>query len=83
MGYSYDFEETDQYTQSIDLSTSTDVYGTGVYGTATYAGSGGKVQRRDLTDRGDVIRFKFANSVLDEQFQVDGLGEDVHLETNR
>jgi hypothetical protein len=89
--YSYDFEgdggglaedDSNQYTQTIDLSTSTDVYGTGVYGTATYAGTGGASKRRDLTGRGRVIRFTFANNVLSETFQIDGIGTQAHLETN-
>jgi hypothetical protein len=80
--YSYDFEDEDQYTQTVSLSTGTDVYGTGVYGTATYSGSGGAVIRRDITSRGRTVRFKFANSVIDESFQIDGFGTLVHLETN-
>lgn len=80
--YSYDFEETDQYTQTFSLTASTDLYGTGVYGTATYASSGGRVVRRDLTGRGRVVRFKFANATLDESFRVDGYGAFAHLQTN-
>jgi hypothetical protein len=72
--YSYDFEAGDQYTQTFSTSTSTDVYGVAVYGTATYAASGGQVRRKDLTGRGRVVRYKFANSNLSETFQVDGFG---------
>lgn len=91
-GYSYDFEgiaggiaesDSDQYTQTIDISTSSDVYGTGVYGTATYAGAGGDVTRRDLTGRGRLVRFKFSNNTIGETFQIDGLGVLGHLETNK
>jgi len=82
LSYAYDFEDGDQFTQSFTLATSTDVYGTGVYGTAIYAGSGGAVTRRDLKGRGRVIRFKFANDVLNETYQIDGLGQLAHLETN-
>ena len=80
--YSYDFEYTDQYTQSLALFTGTDVYGTGLYGVAVYAGAGGASVRRDLTGRGRVVRFKFSNNTMDEQFRIDGLGTLAHLETN-
>ncbi len=89
--YSYDFEgdggglaedDSNQYTQNVDLSTSTDQYGVGVYGTAVYAGTGGDVIRRDLIGRGRVIRFTFANNVLGDTFQIDGLGTMAHLESN-
>jgi len=72
--YSYDFEAGDQYTQTFSTSTSTDIYGVAIYGTATYAASGGQVRRKDLTGRGRVVRYKFANSNLSETFQVDGFG---------
>lgn len=81
MAYSYDFEVADQYSQSFSLATSSSVYGTAIYGTDTYAGSGGNVLRRDLTGRGRVIRFKFASSVLDETMQIDGFGLFPHIET--
>ena len=80
--YSYDFEYSDQYTQTIPLFLGTDVYGTAVYGIAVYSGAGGYSVRRDLTSRGRVVRFKFANNTLDEQFRIDGLGTLAHLETN-
>lgn len=80
--YSYDFEEADTYTQSFSLATSSDVYGTGVYGTARYSGTGGAVKRRDLTGRGRVVRFKFSNNTAGETFRVDGFGSLPHLETN-
>lgn len=80
--YSYDFEYSDQFTQTMYLSTGVDVYGTGLYGTATYAGAGGATQRRDLTGRGRTVRFGFKNSVIDEPFRIDGIGTLAHLETN-
>jgi len=79
--YSYDFEEADQFTKSVDMSTSGAVYGTGVYGTATYSGSGGRTQRVDLTGRGRTVRFHISNSADDEGFQIDGIGLLPHLET--
>ena len=80
--YSYDFEQIDQYTMTMNLAPGTSVYGTAVYGTGVYSGYGGAVQRKDLTSRGRVVRFKFANNALDETFQIDGFGSLVHLETN-
>lgn len=80
-GYSYDFETTDQYTQTFSLSAGSSTYGASSYGTATYSGSGGDVVRRDLTGRGRVVRFKFANNITSETFQVDGFGSYAHLET--
>lgn len=80
--YSYDFESGETYQQTFSLATSTDVYGTGQYGTAVYAGGGGATVRRDLTGRGRVIKLKFANAIVDETFQIDGLGQEAYLETN-
>ena len=81
-GYSYDFESTAQYSNTIDLSGGTAVYGTAVYGTDVYSGAGGATKRRDLTGRGRVVRFKFSNAVQNETFRIDGFGALPHLETN-
>ena len=80
--YSYDFENADTYSQTFSTNTSSDVYGTAIYGTSTYAGVGGSQQRRDLDGRGRVVRFGFKNANLSETFQIDGLGSFAHLETN-
>jgi len=80
--YSYDFENADTYSQTFSLSTSASVYGSAIYGTATYAGIGGAQQRRDLDGRGRVIRIGFKNNNFSETFQIDGIGSMVHLETN-
>ncbi len=80
--YSYDFETTDHYTQTISLATSTAVYGSAIYGVDTYANAGGAGMRQDLDGRGRTVRYKFANSTLSETFQIDGIGSNVHLETN-
>jgi hypothetical protein len=79
--YSYDFESKDQYSHTINLTSGTAVYGTAKYGTDVYASSGGAVSRRDLTGRGRVVRFKFANSTKAEAFIIDGFGAMAHLET--
>lgn len=79
--YSYDFVDTDTYSLTLALSTSTDVYGTAVYGIGRYAGTGGGQNRIDLDGRGRVVRFKFANSTIGETFRIDGLGEFPNVET--
>jgi hypothetical protein len=79
--YSYDFESVDQYTQTMDTGGGTSVYDSSLYGVATYANQGGNCQRRDLTGRGRVVRFKFANGVSGETFRIDGFGALPHLET--
>ncbi len=81
--YSYDFNTSDTYSQTLSTGGSTDVYGTGVYGTATYAGTGGAQQRLDLDGRGRVIRFKFSNNNMSETFRIDGLGEFPNAETEQ
>lgn len=80
--YSYDFETTDQYTQTFSTSAGASLYGTAVYDTDTYAGSGGTVAPRHLTGRGKVIRFKFANSNLSEMMAIDGFSAFGDAETN-
>lgn len=81
--YSYDFNGADTYSLTLSTGGSTDVYGTGVYGTATYAGTGGDQQRIDLNGRGRVIRFKFANNNISETFRIDGLGQLPNMETQQ
>lgn len=82
ISYSYDFEEADQFSNTMNMSGGTSSYGSAIYGTDTYASSGGKVQRRDFTGRGRVVRFKFSNSTLSETVQIDGVGIQAHLETD-
>lgn len=81
--YSYDFETGDTYSKTIDLSTSGDAYGTALYGTAVYAGGGGKIARVDLTGRGRLVRYKFTHNSLGEGFQIDGFGSAAYLETRK
>lgn len=79
--YSYDFNNADTYSLTLSTGGSTDVYGTGVYGVATYAGTGGAQQRIDLNGRGRVVRYKFANMNMSETFRIDGLGRLPNMET--
>lgn len=81
--YSYDFNTADTYSQTLSTGGSTDVYGTGLYGIATYAGTGGAQQRLDLDGRGRVVRFKFSNNNMSETFRIDGLGELPNIETEQ
>ena len=80
--YSYNFESSDQYSQIVDLAGGSAVYDTAVYDTDTYANEGGAVKRRDLTGRGEVVRFKFANSQSGETFTIDAFAALPHAETN-
>lgn len=79
--YAYDFEDSDQYTQTFSTATGSSLYGTAVYDTDVYGGTGGSVRRRDMTGRGRVIRLGFKNSTLSESFRIDGFGMLPHLET--
>lgn len=79
--YSYDFSSSDTYSSTISTSSSASVYGSGVFGVATYAQEGGNTVRRDLIGRGRVVRFKFSNANEDETFQIDGFGSLPNLET--
>lgn len=81
LSYSYNFESAAQNTQTIYLGTSSATYGSALYGTDTYASSGGLVKRRDLTGRGKVMRLELSNLILNETFQIDGIGFYPHLET--
>ena len=80
--YTYDFQATDQYTQTFNTSSGVAQYGSAIWDTDVYAGSGGATIRRDLTGRGRVVRFKFANATIGETFQIDGFGTFTHAETN-
>ena len=79
--YSYDFENADTYSQSFSLATSSAVYGSAQYDIDVYAASGGSFKRRDLTGRGRLVRLKFANNIIGQTFQIDGIGILGHLET--
>lgn len=81
-GYAYDFNSTSQYMYTFSTSNGTAVYGSAVWDSSVYAGTGGLYQRQDLNGRGRVIQFYFANSNMSETFQIDGIGEFVNIETN-
>jgi len=64
-GYSYDFNTNNEYTHSFSMMTTQTVSDLGV--------------RRDLTGRGRVIRFKFANSATDTHYVIHGIGVQASL----
>lgn len=72
--YSYDFEDADTYTQTFSTATGSSLYGTAVFDTNTYAGSGGSSIRLDLAGRGRVVRFGWKNSTISELVRIDGFG---------
>ena len=63
--YAYDFSTVDQYTHSFSMMTTQTVSDLGV--------------RRDLTGRGRVVRFKFANSATSTSYVIHGLGVQASL----
>ena len=63
--YAYDFSTIDQYTHTFDMSTTQTVSDLGV--------------RRDLTGRGRVVRFKFANSASSTHYVIHGIGVQASL----
>jgi hypothetical protein len=80
--YSYDLEDGDQFTQTFSLEAPGAKWDQFNWDEAQWGASGGKPERRDLTGRGRLVRFKFANSVADEEFQINAMGLNVHLETD-
>lgn len=81
-GYSYDFDQGIDYQNTFSLAQGTSVWGSAIWDTSTWSGSGGLLQRQDLDGRGRVMRFYFANSNMSETFQIDGLASFVNAETN-
>lgn len=80
--YSFDFEEGDQYTNIIDLSSTGAKWDSVTWDNFKWAGSGGKITRRDLSNRGRLVRFKFRKTGLTETFKINGFGWTGYLETN-
>ena len=82
--YSFDFEDSDQFAQFIDTGgNTTSRWGTMVWGSGKWSGSGGSHRRVDLTGRGRTIRIGVKNANVGESFRFDGIGQLVHLETNQ
>lgn len=81
-GYSYDFDSGIDYQNTFSMATGAAVYGSAIWDTSVYAGTGGLYKRQDLAGRGRVMRFYFANSNMSETFQIDGLAEFINNQTN-
>lgn len=79
--YGYDFEDGMPYSTNFITSSGFSKWDSAIWDESTWAGSGGGVKRLDLTSRGRVIRFKFANAAVSETFRIDAFGSFVHLET--
>ena len=71
--YAWDFDTTDQYSATINMNSGDSV---GASASANHLS-----QRRDLTGRGRVVRFKFAMNKTTSSYQIDGLGIQTHLQT--
>jgi len=82
MSYSYDLTDADDYSQSFSVDCGGGIWDTSLWDTGVWGRTGGAKTRRDLTGRGNVIAFKFANSTLSESIQIHGIGSNIHLETN-
>jgi hypothetical protein len=81
-GYSYDFDQGLDYTNTFSLAQGTAVWGSAIWDSSLWSGSGGLLQRQDLDGRGRVMRFYFANANMSETFQIDGMASFVNVETN-
>jgi hypothetical protein len=79
--YSYDLDTGDQNTQTFPMSAPGSMWDQANWDEAEWGAAGGSFIRRDLDGRGRVMRFKFANSAVDEEFQINGMGLNAHLET--
>jgi len=81
-GYSYDFDSGIDYQNTISLASGTAVYGSAIWDSSVYSGTGGLLQRQDLDGRGRVVRFLFQNNNLSETMQIDGMASFINIETN-
>lgn len=79
--YSYDGQTSDTYSLAFSTATSSAVFGTAIFNTSTFAGTGGGQQRLDPDGRGRIVRYGFKNANMTETFRIDGLGSLPHLET--
>lgn len=67
--YAYDFNTT-------DVNSAT-------FSTTSGSGFATKITRRDLNGRGRVVSFKFGMNTTDSAYQIDGIGTEVFLSTNK
>jgi hypothetical protein len=79
--YSYDFEEQDMYSETINMLGESMLWDEDSWDEAEWSKAGGKSIRMDLTGRGRVVRFGFKNNIMSDTFRIDGLGLYVRGET--
>lgn len=79
--YSYDGQTTDTYSLVFSTATASSMFGSAIFDTSAFAGTGGGQQRLDPDGRGRIVRYGFKNANLTETFRIDGLGSLPHLET--
>ena len=79
--YAHDFENSDTFSISFSQDKGGALYGTAVWDTDKWSGTGGTVKRLTLASRGRAIRFKLQNNRVDETFQIDGIGAYPSLST--
>lgn len=81
--YSYDFDTTDRYSETLSLSQDSLTWDEGLWDVDVWDREGGMAQMIVLAGRGRVIRIGFKNSTLGETFRIDGMGLYVRGETAR
>jgi hypothetical protein len=82
LSWAFDFNEGEELSQTFFIGTTGALWDQAVWDQDKWAVAGGGVQRRDLTGRGRLVRFKFGNNAINESFQIDGIGVHTGLETN-
>lgn len=82
VNWSYDFSGSDDYLISFSSSGSGMLWDAGLWDSGIWGGSGGNYRRLDIGGRGRLVRYKFSNMNLSEQFKINGLGKLVYMETN-
>jgi hypothetical protein len=80
--YAYNFESGETYTRTFRTYEATSLWDRARWDSSLWVGGGGAIQRLDLTGRGRVVRFRFANATLSETFKIDAIGAWIHLETH-
>lgn len=80
--YSYNFEESDQYSETRDLGGA-DVaeWDVSNWDESSFQGTGGSFSKVDITGRGLVVRFGFKNNAANAPFRIDGMSAYPQLET--
>lgn len=84
ISYNYNFQDTDDYSETRNLGGNNPAYfDEALFDVDNFVGSGGFFNSIDVSGRGLVVRFKFANAVTNETFRIDGLAVYPQAETYR